>query len=213
MAPKKLLNAEEDTSDALYRVQCRLTHLENKHKRLVALEEEGVKGELETIMEKADAIMVGSNSYNTHSGNKTMVVSKSHFNALIRECRNGVFMVDKTGSIQETNGNLETLLGYKKTDFKNISLKSIFPLADRLESVTKYFDAFTNHMYLFYERKKYNLSPIETTVLDKRRKPVPFQVKATYVKNIQGQLVGGPALRKVGETRLQPCLLAPVPEL
>ena len=196
MAPKELLNAAEDTSDALYRVQCRLTHLENKHKRLVALEEEGVKGELETIMGKADAIMVGSNGYNTHAGTKTMVVSKSHFNALIRECRNGVFVVDKTGSIQETNGNLETLLGYKKTDFKNISLKSIFPLADRLESVTKYFDAFTNHMYLFYERKKYNLSPIETTVLDKRRKPVPFQVKATYVKNIQGQLVGAIFLLK-----------------
>ena len=92
MAPKELLNAAEDTSDALYRVQCRLTHLENKHKRLVALEEEGVKGELETIMEKADAIMVGSNGYNTHAGTKTMVVSKSHFNALIRECRKGVFI-------------------------------------------------------------------------------------------------------------------------
>lgn len=190
MAPKKLIHAAEETSDTLYRAQCRLTHLENRHKRLVALEEEGIKGELESIMEKADALMVGTARHIKQSHEHIIRISKGRLNILIRECKDGVFIVDKTGSIRETNGNLEILLGYKRTDFKNISLKSIFPLADRLESVTKYFDAFTNHMYLFYERKKYNLSPIETTVLDKQQRPVPFQVKATYLKNSHGQLLG-----------------------
>ncbi len=190
MAHAKLLLAAEETGDTLYRAQCRLTHLENKLKRLLTDEEDGATGELETIMERADALMISTHASGSNSADTSVSVSKTRLALLIRQCRDGAFIVDKSGSIQETNGNLEALLGYRRTDFKNISLKSIFPLADRLESVTKYFDAFTNHMYLFYERKKFNLSPIETTVLDRQKRPVPFQVKAIYLKNSRAQLTG-----------------------
>ena len=196
MENKKLRHEEDAPGEQLYQVQCRLTHLENKLKRLIRQEEEETKSELEKTMELADAIMVSNHIRDKKSTGNTVRMSKGHLDRIIRECKDGVFIVDKGGGIQDTNGNMEILLGYKKTDFKNISLKAIFPLADRLESVTKYFDAFTNHMYLFYERKKYNLSPIETTVLDKKKKTIPFQVKATYLKNSRHQLVGAIFLLK-----------------
>ncbi len=190
MSHARLLQAAEQTSDTLYRAQCRLTHLENRLKRLIADDEEGAKGDLENILNTADALIIGNHSAGKNRSASGMRISKARLDLLIRQCADGVFIVDKSGSIQESNGNLESLLGYRRTDFKNISLKSIFPLADRLESVTKYFDAFTNHMYLFYERKRFNLSPIETTVLDKKRRPVPFQVQAIYLKNSRDQLTG-----------------------
>jgi PAS domain-containing protein len=75
-------------------------------------------------------------------------------------------------------------------------LKSVFPLADRLESNTKYSDSFSTHMNLFYKRKEYNLVPIETTFLDKKGSAIPFQVKATFRKGSNDQLMGAIILLK-----------------
>lgn len=192
----KLRHDEVSPGEKLYRVQCRLTHLESRHKKLIRKEEEAPKSELEKTMDMAEAIILDNHRRARGTEGNGVALSKARLERMIRDCKEGVFIVDKRGAIQDTNGKMETLLGYKKTDFKNSSLKSIFPLADRLESVTKYFDAFTNHMYLFYERKKYNLSPIETTVLNKKKKTIFFHVKATYLKNSSHQLTGAIFLLK-----------------
>ena len=56
MAHAKILLAADETGDTLYRAQCRLTPLENRLKRLITDEEDGAKGEVENIIERAVVI-------------------------------------------------------------------------------------------------------------------------------------------------------------
>jgi len=199
---KKRKSTKREKMDGLIQVQSRLTNLEDKLKKLLAKEEKRIRGELETIIESSDEIVVDNQIKGKKKIENKTRVNKKYLDKMIRECKGVVFIVDKMGILKEANAKMESSLGYKKGDFKDMSIKSISPLFDRMEVVAKNAYDFTQVMSVFYGWQKANLPPRETTFIDKKKKAIPFQLKATNLKDGNDQLIGVVfLLRDIGERK------------
>lgn len=196
MKNKKHKNENEKNFDELTQVHNRLKYMENKLQRLLEKEGKEINSELEKFLETSYEVIVDNHIKEKQKIKNKTKVNKNYLDKIIRECKEGVFLIGKAGDIQGTNGRLEPLLGYKTADFQKIDIKSVFPLADRLESNTKYSDALSPHMALFYERKKQKLAPMETIFLDKKKNAIPFHVKTAFLKDSTDQLMGAIILLK-----------------
>jgi len=183
-------NTQREKTDELIKMQSRLKHLENKLKKLLEKEEKEIKGELETIIEISDEIIVSNHIKDKQKNKNKTTINKKYLDKIIRECKESVFVVNEMENITEANKKIEELLGYKKEDFKGRSIGSTFPFANKLEKTLRHSNHFTTHMHLFYGRKKLHLPYIETFMLDKKKNVIHLQVKSTALIDRNNQLIG-----------------------
>ena len=187
MRNKGLKDIKEVATDELTQVHSRLTYLEDKLKKLLNKEEKRIKDELEITIESSYEIII-DNRVKTKQiiGNKTGV-NKKYLDEIVRKCKEGVFVIDKMGNIKVVNRKIVSLLGYKREDFKDMTIESIFPL---LGQTSGHPDVFTRQMRFYYRREEYKYPYIERTVLDKNKNTIFFQVKASILKDSNEQMMG-----------------------
>ena len=197
MENKKHTHIDEGIARKLAQVRFKLTDLENKRKDLLSSEEKEIKSEIESLMDRFREIIVDNTIKDKKETEDKIKISQKYLDKIIRECKKGIFVIDQEEIIRETNGRVETHLGYEREDFRgSMALKSLFPLADRMETFPEHHSTSKKNTFLHYERKKDHLPPAETSILDKNRKTIPFQVKATILKDTHARLTGAIFLLK-----------------
>jgi PAS domain S-box-containing protein len=171
--------------------QSQLVILEARLQELLVEEQKNeCKSELELLIENVEEITVSDISIVKPGTKFDITINKKHLADLTRQCDEGILVVNKRGNIIETNGKLELLLGYSDEDLHDIVIKSIFPLVGKFENAAKTDYAFAQHICRLYARKKYQLSPMETTIFDNNGNTVFLQMKAALLKDTNGQLTG-----------------------
>jgi len=193
MENKKHQATKTETIDELTQLLSKLNWFENKLEKLLEKEAKTTKGELEILMENSEGIMVTDHGQDKQKIDNNSRINRKYLSKIVRECKEGVVLVDKTGSIIDANTRIELLLGYEKEDFKNWNMKTVFPLVGRLGGVSRYSGAFSQYLYLLQKSK--NL-PIETTLLDKSKNKLVFLTKTVSLKDNSGQLLGAIILLK-----------------
>lgn len=165
-----------------------LKKLEDACKILLEKDKIKTKDELEILIDTSEEIVLAKNVIDKKRDGKITKVNQGYLNKEIERCENCVFILATNGKIKTLNKKMSLLLGYKKEDFDRISVKSIFPLTEK-ETISKHRSDIDHLRSIFCDRKKYNLPPAETSVLDKKNKLIPFQVKAIELKNDKDELV------------------------
>lgn len=175
--------------DELIQVQSKLTSLEDKLKKISEKVEKRAKSELETIIDSSDEIIVDNQIKDKQKTENKTRLNKKYLDKIISECKEAAFIVDKKGILKETNVKMESALGYKQEEFKDMKVESIFPTADRLKKLTKDTYDFTQRLSPLYKKKQVNI-PAEDTFIDKKKNAIPFLLKTTALRDSTDQLIG-----------------------